>query len=147
MALSVYDSPNENTAFSSGTNTNPISLTVDGTLGATITKKLYLRNDSASHYYTSIEITPSSNGGEDIVTGSLSTFHWKLIAGNNEPLEDQWQLVSGGNTMTLSDLGSLGNATTTTYLPFWLRVNVPKGIDIQVFEHVTLEVAATENNA
>lgn len=147
MALSIYETPNADTSFSSGTNTNPISFTVDGTLGATITKKIYLRNDSASHYYTNIQITPSYNLGEDIVTGSLSTFHWKLIAGDSQPLEDQWQLVSGGNTMTLPNLGSAGNATTTTYLPFWLRVNVPKGIDIQVFEHVTLEVTATENNA
>lgn len=147
MALSIYESANPDTSFSSGTNTNPISFTVDGTLGATITKKLYLRNDSASHYYTGISITPAINGGDDITTGSLSTFHWKLIVGETEPLEDQWNLLTGGNVISLSNLGSLGSATTTTYLPFWLRVNVPKGIDIQVFEHVTLEVSATEQNA
>ncbi len=147
MALSIYENPNPDTSFSADNSlSNPIAFTVDGTLGATLTKKVYLRNDDPTKYYTFISLLPSINAGTDIVSGSLSTFHWKLITGNTQPLEDQWNLLSGGNSISLSNIGSLGNGDTSTYLPFWIRINVPKGADIKVFEHVTLDITATENN-
>lgn len=146
MALSIYAAANPASAFSeNGTYTNPISITVDGTLGATVTRRFYIRNDDNLKYYTNIQVMPVVSSGVNITNGTVSTFYWKLIAGEEQPLEDQWALVDSGNTIDLPNLGTLAVKDTTTYLPFWLRVNVPRGADVQVFENVALEIVAVEN--
>ena len=145
MALKIYESANPATAFSSdGEFSNPISVAVDGIVGATILRRYFVRNDSALHYYTDIQVTSVVNSGLDIVSGATAGFAWKLIAGDSQPLEDQWGIIAPGNTMELADIGELGDADTTTYLPFWLRIEVPRGVDVQSFENVSLEITATE---
>lgn len=145
--LGIYDEADPTTDFSvSGVFTNPLSFSVDGQTGATIARKLYLRNDDANFYYYNIQVQPTVNSGTDIVTGA-NGFSWKVLAGNTEPTEIQWGTVVAGAVTDLADIGSLGNGDITTYLPFWLRIDVPAGVDVQVFQNISLEIIYEEATA
>ena len=145
MGLAIYESPNPDTAFSTeGIFTKPLTIAIDGAIGGTFVRRYYLRNDAPDRYWTNIEVKPLVLSGTDIV--SSNGFSWKLIAGDSLPLEEEWDLVSAGNTISLSNIGSSGNGDTTTYLPFWLRIEVSRGVDVQSFENVTLEISSDENS-
>lgn len=146
MGLKIYNEANPAAAFSSGGEfTEPISITADGVTGSTIIRRYYVRNDDTSKYYTNIEVFPTVNGGPDIISGALPGFEWKLIEGDLQPLEDQWTITPPGNNISLADIGEVGNGDQTTYLPFWLRVETPRGVDVQSFEGVSLDISADEN--
>lgn len=144
--LSVYSSADPNSELSSDSSyQNPLAFSVDGQTGAIISKKLFLRNDNSNFYYTDIELTPVTQMGLDLVSGATNGFTWKLVLGDTEPTEIQWASVSPANTIVFSDIGSLGNGDIVTYLPFWLRIEVPRNIDVQVFQGSTLQISGTEN--
>lgn len=146
--LNVYATPTPDANFSGeGDFTNPLSFSVDGQTGATIARKLYLRNDDVTKYYTNITLEPVVLMGQDIISGAIDGFNWKLIEGDTEPNEIQWASVSPANQISFSDIGSSGNGDIVTYLPFWLRVEVPRGVDVQVFQSVSLSISADENIA
>jgi hypothetical protein len=146
--LTVYSSPNPDADYSSDASySNPLAFSVDGQTGAVITRKLYLRNDDGAMYYTGITLTPVVDSGLDIVSGATEGFTWKLIAGDTEPTEIQWASVDPAAPISLADIGSSGNGDTVTYLPFWLRIELPRGVDVQVFQGANLEISADENLA
>lgn len=146
MGLSIYEEPNPSAAFSiGGEYTNPLTMTVDGILGAIIIRRYYVRNDDVSKYYTNIQVLPTVNHGLDIVSGATPGFEWKLIAGDPQPLEDQWSNTPPGQPISLPDIGEAGSGDITTYLPFWLRVDVARSTDVQSFENVSLDIEADEN--
>src|SRR5688500_171332 len=100
MGLKIYDEASPSSSFSTdGEFTNPITFAVDGVIGATILRRFYVRNDDAANYYTDIQVTPVVNGGVDIVTGATGGYRWKLIAGDTQPLDDEWETVAAGNTI------------------------------------------------
>jgi hypothetical protein len=143
MTLKIYENANPNTSFSiSEEFSNPISHAFDGVNGGVIEKCYYVRNDNALNWYTNIKVQPI-DGGDNIVDGS-NGFSWKLYAGNQQPLEEQWSLVSAGNQITLSDIGSASNGDISTYLPFWVRIEVPAGSSVQSFQSVKLRINTTE---
>ncbi len=147
MALSIYESAVPTTVFSEdGTLTNPISITIDGLRGGVILRRYYVRNDDNTKYYTSITLQPIVNSGLNIVNGSINGFSWKLIEGDTQPLDDQWAITTSGNQISLTNIGTAGNGDTTTYLPFWLRVDVPRNVDVQSFSNVSLEINSISNN-
>jgi len=145
MALGIYELADSTTRFSqNGALTNALSLTFDGVAGGTLIRRYFVRNDDAVFFYTSISMVPVVKSGADIISG-LNSFSWKLIAGDAQPLDSQWGLISPANTITLANIGSSGSPDISTYLPFWLRVTVPSGISVQVLEGTRLEITATEN--
>lgn len=147
MGLGIYEAVSPTTKYSlNGALTNAICFTFDGIAGGTQIRKLFVRNDDSLYYYEDITVTPVTKTGSDIISGA-GGFSWKLIAGDTEPLEDQWELVSDGNSISLSDLGSGGSPDTSTYLPFWIRITVPEGISVQSLEGTRLDIACTENLA
>ena len=147
MGLGIYETANPSNKFSqNGALTNAICFTFDGIKGGTLVKKLYVRNDDSLYYYDTIKVTPVIKNGPDIISG-VGGFHWKLIAGDTQPLEDQWDLTSNANTISLANLGSGGNPDTSTFLPFWVRVTVPAGTSVQSLEGVRLDITTNQNLA
>ena len=91
MSLYVYGIADPASAFSaSGTFTDPILITFDGTTGGVTEKKYYVGNDSISHTYSDISLLPVDNSGLFLIDGSEG-FSWKLKAGNDRPLEAEWK--------------------------------------------------------
>ena len=147
MSLGIYSSADSSSVFSSDqTFTKPVIFSFDGVSGGTRIIQMYIRNDDITKYYTGIELTPITESGQDIINGS-DGFSWKLIEGSSQPTEENWLIVSDGNTISFSNIGSSGNGDDSTYLPFWVRVTIPRNVSIQSFENVKLRITATENNA
>lgn len=139
MSLSVYETATPASAFSaSGVFTNPLLSTFDGTTGGTIEKKYFVRNSSILHTYAGLTLTPVDSSGLNLVDGTEG-FSWKLKAGNDKPLESEWNTISDGNTINLDDIND-----SNTYLPFWVRIQVPRATSVQSFDQVTLRITATE---
>ena len=146
--LDIYESALPSSVFSvAGAFTNPFSLTIDGLAGGVIKRKIYLRNDDSLYYYENITVQPI-DGGHNIVSGTGITegFSWKLIAGDSEPLVEQWGQATAGASISLVDIGSAGNADTSTYLPFWVRVEAPPGATIDSYNTVTLRISFDESS-
>lgn len=128
--------------YGSVDDTLPIRNTFDGILGENVHTLLYVRNDDNSRYYENIKVQPIS-----LVTPSqvdnVSTGHgMKLIAGSTQPTEAQWEATDYANQISLSDLGVSGSADTTSYLPFWCRIECPAGAAIDNLENTTLRVSS-----
>ena len=139
MSLSVYESTDPASAFSaSGTFTDPLLVTFDGTIGGVQEFKYYVRNDSVTHTYAGISMLPVDSSGLALIDGTEG-FSWKLKAGSDQPLEAEWDTILDGNSITLSDIGD-----TNTFLPFWVRIAVPRATSVQSFDQVTLKITATE---
>lgn len=144
MALSIYTTASASSKLSQdGEFTNPFSLTFDGRTGGTIETRLYVRNDSALYYYTDIQLTVSDTGATNI-TDNEDGFYWKFSAGDTQPTANEWRNISAANTIDLPDLGSSGSPDTSTYLPFWLYVQIPPSVPIQVFDDVKFVLTGEE---
>lgn len=144
IGLAVYLNADPDTRVSQeGEFTNPVNVIIDGKTGSTIQQRLYVRNDDSDLSYSGISVTPISTGLG--ITGAAGELSLKLYPGNNQPSEDQWELVSAGNTISVSGvLGTDELGDTTTYLPFWMRVTSPRNMSVQTELGVKLEVQATE---
>ena len=142
MSLAIYENALPDSLFSQGNNNNPFTIAFDGTTGGTIEKRLYLRNSSTLYYYTNIKVQPIANGDNVVNTGD---FYWKLKAGDAQPLLAEWNTITAGDEIDLSDLGNASNADISSYLPFWVKISVPVNTSIQVFDNVTLRITATQN--
>lgn len=148
MSLNIYEEPAPSTVFSAdSTFSNALSLTVDGVIGAVRNTRYYIRNDDNTKFFTDIVLSAVVLSGIDIVSGATNGFVWKLIAGDTQPVEDQWGLTAAGNSISLSDIGSSGNADTSTFLPFWLRIEVPRGSPVTSHQNIGLQITATDNIA
>jgi hypothetical protein len=139
MALKIYEDADPGAAFSDDdTFSNPIAHAFDGTTGGVVERRFYVRNDDIGKTYTGVTVQPI-DGGDNLVDGS-NGFSWKLAVGDTQPLEAQWDLVTAGDSISLSDI-----TDTTTYVPFWVRIEVPQGAEIQSFQTVNLRTQATES--
>lgn len=145
MGLLIYSAPDPSAAFSvSGQFTNPLSMAFDGILGSTVNRRYYVRNDASDRYYTGITVKPVYSSGDAIIDGT-DGFGWKLYAGDSQPLEDQWDLLSYANTISVPDIGTAVVADTATYEPFWLRIVVPKGASVKSHSGIKLRLEYTES--
>ncbi len=146
MSLHIYPNELPDSAFSqSGNFDNALAVAFDGVAGGVLEKRLYVRNNNNGFYYTGIQVQPVSLSGTDIVTGATAGFSWKIKEGDGQPLQVEWDLVTAGGAISLVDLGSAGTPDTSTFLPFWLRIEIPANTNIQVFENATLRITATQN--
>lgn len=143
MGLKIYAEADPSTSYSTeGDFTNPIAQTFDGTTGTIVYRKFYLRNDNLSRWYEDITLQPDASGSW---LNGTNGFSWKLIAGDPEPLEAQWELLIPANEVSLGDIGSAGNGDASTYLPFWIRMEVPQGAPVALNDDMTLVISATEH--
>lgn len=142
MSLHLYSSPDETAKFDS---IGPFMLTFDGRIGGQIDRLVYVRNDDILRYYTNIQVVPVDSSGDNIVDGTATGFFWKLMVKDIAPTNTEWALVSPGNTISLSSLGDTAAGDIVTYLPFWVRVAIPRSQRIQTITDVTLRITATES--
>lgn len=140
MGLLIYEVADPETAFSIGNDfSKPVEHAFDGVAGGVIIRRYFIRNDDPAFTYSNIEVFPVHQSGRNIIDGT-DGFSWKLIAGDQEPLEAQWALVSPGNTIDIPDISD-----TSTYEPFWVRIEVPRGASVSSYEGLKLRVSATES--
>lgn len=143
MPLRIYQVADPSTAFSnSGNMTNPFRVSFDGRLGGVVQNRLYLRNDDTSVYYSGINVFPVDTGANHITDGT-NNYSWKLNLGDQQPLEQQWATIANNNTITISGLGGAHLADTTSYIPFWVRVEVPKGAPVNSYDEVIIRITAS----
>lgn len=143
MALGVYGQADPSGLL---TTLKPFVITFDGRIGGTISRKVYVRNDDPDRWYTDIRIQAVDTSGTNIVDGSVKDFFWKFQEKDINPTPEEWDLVSPGNQITLN--ATLGNnllGDIVTYIPVWIRIRVPRGLDLQTIKDVVLRVDATEN--
>jgi len=137
--LGIYSSADSGSKFSDdGGFATPFSVSIDGVTGGAIEKRLYVRNDNGAKNYSSIQVL-AVDGGDDLVDGSTG-YSWKFIAGDSKPTSTQWANESDGNTISLSDI-----LDTTTYAPFWVRIEVPLRAPVSSFQSVSLRIDFDES--
>jgi len=137
MALSIYVEADPGSAFSSDASfSHPFSIALDGITGQIIEKKHFIRNNDSGHTYSAITLQPI-DGGDDIV--SNNGFSWKLKVGSTRPTESEWDTITAGSSVSFSDINDI-----TTYLPFWVRIQVDPGKDVKSYQSVQLRIVATE---
>ena len=145
MAIKVYSKPSVDSALSSyGEQTNPFLITFDGRVGGARETKLYVRNDNLDRYYTGIIIQPYDLGETSIVDGT-DEYSWKLYSGDQDPPIEYWIRLEPGNEISLDDIGSSTQGDISTYLPFWVRVEIPHSRLIDNTTQVYLRLKAQEN--
>jgi len=138
MALKIYPAAAPDNPYSqSKTMTNPMRHGFDGRVGRTAETKYYLRNDSASYSYSSIQIDPVDESGMDITDSN--GFSWKLSAGDTQPTSAEWDAITAGVAISMSAISDI-----STYLPFWFRIEVPRGASVASYNDVILRVTAEE---
>lgn len=141
MALKIYPDEGISSAYSQdGAMTNTFRQAFDGKTGQVRETRLYLRNDDATKIYTGIVISSVSVSGRNIIDGT-DGYSWKLSAGDTQPTADGWRAVSEGNSISMSAISD-----TTTYLPFWLRIEVPRGAPVETIDGVVLNIVASEGS-
>lgn len=145
MGLAVYNDTVPGAKLSQdGAFTNALRNSLDGRGGGSSETLLYIRNDDAAFYYTGISIQPVDiNGGVSILDGT-SGYYWKLIATSSQPTLADWNLVTGGSFISLANLGAFGSPDTSTYLPVWVRIEIPKNAPIKTYTDIALNITATQ---
>lgn len=140
--LGIYEFSDPDSIFSaSGIFTNALSHTFDGITGGSVEQKYYIRNENADVTYSGITLTTIDTSGLGLVNSN--GFEWKLRVGSEQPLEQEWKTITAGNVISLA---YVGQGDTSTYLPFWLKIKIPRGVDVQSFDGVVLRLDATEVN-
>lgn len=146
MGLLIYSSANPSTTpFStSGTFTNPLGITFDGTDGGIAVQQLYLRDNGINvptvTGWTGITISLVDNQGGALLNGA-DGYTWKLISGNTQPIMGQWNSTVAGNSISMPDISN-----TNTWLPFWLYTQVAPNTSVQSSTGVSLQITATANS-
>ena len=145
MAIGIYTTANTTTELSHDTTfSNPFALTFDGRTGGTKQVKLYVRNDDSLLYYENIKVGVSDPLPVSITDQPSEGFAWKLAEGDVQPTENDWRNTPAATAADLPDIGSSGNPDTSTFLPFWVYVQVPPGLVVGTFDTVTFSLTADE---
>jgi len=145
MSLRIYEQPDPDTSFSvSGSFSNPFAVTCDGTDGFIVTKRLYVRNDDPEVQYSGISVQPVDHGA-GIVDGT-GWSNWKVLAGDTQPTEGSWATKTPGESVMITS-GITQVSDTVTYVPFWVRVEVLAGAEVNSYQSVALQVQAYEDPA
>lgn len=142
MSLTIYETVDASVGFSTdGTFSNAMRHSIDGRTGGTVEQLYYLRNDDDTKTYSSISMIPVSNPAKDIVSGP-NGYSVKLSSGSTQPTARQWENINPANTITFADLSD-----TTTYLPFWVRIDVPRGAPVDTITNSVFRITSTEGVA
>ncbi len=142
MGLNIYPGAADLEPFSQdGANDNPIRFSVDGRIGGVFERLFYVGTDVDNREYTDVTMSIIPNPAMDIVNGE-DGYSIKLKVGSTQPTEQEWAVITEGNEITLDDI--LDNAT---FLPFWVRIEVPNGAPVDTILNTSLRLEATETVA
>jgi hypothetical protein len=123
----------------------PIQTTHNGREGEIVEKLLFLRNDDATKYYTNITIDPTDSDSDDDTVLTDTGWGVRVNDGSLQPSEAQWQSVTPGDPINMVDIGVTTMADTTTYFPFYYRIEVPRNSRVQTKTDISLTIQAVEN--
>ena len=144
MSLKIYSEASPVRAYTvSGNFDNPFVVALDGQDGDTIERLLYVRNDDETYVYSGIMVQPVVKSGRELVDGT-DGFYWKISSGATRPTDQEWTTISGGDAISIGSLGTAGAGDTSTYLPFWLKIATPAGVNVQAFTGTVLRITTTE---
>jgi len=148
MGLGIYEQigPASFQKFSSeGEQLHPVQTTHNGREGEIVERLLFLRNDDSDKYYTNITIDPIDTDGDDDTNLTDTGWAVRLSPGALQPSEAQWQTVTPSDPIEMEDVGVDSAADTTTYFPFYYRIEVPRNTRVQTKTDITLSIQAVEN--
>lgn len=146
MSIGIYTEPNSESLLSqNGEFTKPFSIAFDGRLGGYKETRLFIRNNDLNVFYTGLTLSLSNPTGTNIVNNG--EFQWKLSYGDTKPTFNDWLNIAPANTMSIENLGSAGNPDISTFLPFWLFIQIPSNLSVQVFTGVTFSIEGNEELA
>lgn len=123
----------------------PIVTTHDGVLGETIILKLFVRGDITTEWYENISLQPISSVTPNEVNGTSTGHGVKLIVGNTEPTEAEWEATDYAASVSFGNIGSASVGDSNTYLPFWCRQECPAGAPADNRENTSLRLSYTAN--
>lgn len=133
MGIGIYRSADPTQPLSNGDFTSPLTFHGDGRTGQVRELRLYVHNDDATFAFTDIEVQPIDNADPSHVDG---TDGWvvKVATGDQEPTQSGWDMRDPGEAQAFENIMLSGVSSLGTYLPFWVRAEIPAGIPVQ---HVT----------
>lgn len=144
MSIGIYTEATGSALVSQNdTFTNTLLLPVNGRLGGVYQKRLYVRNTEANKSYSSIQVSVENPADPTLINGLQHTY-WKLIAGDQQPLDWQWDLVVTGNTITVPNIGTVSIGDNSTYVPFWIYVSVSRNSNANTFITPNMVIRANE---
>jgi hypothetical protein len=123
----------------------PVTTTHDGYLGEVVETQLFVRNDDVTEWYEDIRITPVCLDSPSDIIGTATGHGVKLRAGSTQPTEAEWTAIDYADYIDLDDIGTGSQGDTSTYLPFWYRVECPAGAPADNKENIVLRLSRTAN--
>jgi hypothetical protein len=147
MSIQLYENQGDSTPYSSGTFTNAFLHNFDGRIGGIHEVKIFVRNDDSLHVYEDISMSIEQFDTLEIdFVGGDDGFSFKLFAGDTQPTSDEWSTINyaipgSPGEIDLSDL-----TDTNTWLPVWIRIEIPASIPVQRLKTVRFKVSATESD-
>lgn len=137
MAIALYDSEQNQI--------EGISLVLDGSYGDIRTEQYFIRNESALHYLTDFIISlPNSEYSAGFMRDGYSI---KIIVSDTLPSQAEWDLVGPGQSVTMDDIGSVGNPDTSNYRSFFIRASCPGNQPVGIINDVSVRFSYIERLA
>jgi hypothetical protein len=125
----------------SGVYSEPLRTVHDGKLGGAYDVLIYIKNDDTTKYYTDVLVEPVSSTYDDIASEWGETgFGLKLLYGERQPTETEWDQVKSGEAIYLPDIGDSLSADTGNYYPVWVRSICPGKTSAQIKTNVSVKV-------
>lgn len=147
--LGIYTEPIPEARISNGDDwTNPLLFTLDAVNAVIYDVRLYIGSNDEIYAYTGPsggDITLSIVNGDGIADGSLTGWEWKLKAGDSQPTEYEWGLVTPGQSISLPPIYDPYNnmdGCTHIYHPFWLRIKIPRLTQRKLFSNTYFRITA-----
>jgi hypothetical protein len=146
MGIGIYTEANSETLLSQDDLfTKPFAITFDGRTGGYKEVKLFLRNDDVTRYYTDLIVSLEDLQDPPVTSRPEDGFVWKLSYGDIKPTFNDWVNTPAANSLTIPvSIGGLGDPDVSTYLPFWVFIQIPPNLDIQVITGVKFVIQGNE---
>ena len=107
--------------------------------------KLYVRNSDLNLWFSDIQLSLYEDGtGYSAVAGP--GWEMRLLEKDIAPTTEEWLEVGADNEITLSaNIGSSTRGDISTYLPFWIRIKIPRDQEVKNLTSISIRISATKN--
>lgn len=144
MSIGIYTDTNPSALISQNSDlTNALLVAVNGRLGGIFQKRLFVRNTQSNKSYSGITVSVENTVDPTLINGVQFTY-WKLLAGDLQPADSAWEVVTTGNILTIPNIGTILVGDNSTYTPFWLWVKVPRNSNAHTLITPKIVIRATE---
>lgn len=140
--LKILDSTEtEIGAIAVNTYDTPLRANHNGKTGGTKDTLLYIKNEDLTLYYTNVLMSPVSSTYDDLYSQWGETgFGLKLLYGERQPTETEWDQVSSGEAISLPDIGTTVSADVANLYPVWVRTICPGNSDAQIMTTIGIKI-------